>query len=504
MAKKKSDNTAEIGFEEQIWKAADKLRGNIDASEYKNVVLGLIFLKYISDKFDQKHQALVEEGEGFEEDRDEYTAENIFFVPENARWDVIAAAAHTPEIGKVIDEAMRSIEAENDKLKNILPKNFARQELDKRRLGEVVDLFTNVKMADKGDSRDILGRTYEYCLAKFAEAEGKNAGEFYTPACIVKTLVEIIEPYHGRVYDPCCGSGGLFVQSAKFVERHQGKISDLSVYGQESNPTTWKMATMNLAIRGIDADLGKQNADTFFNDLHKNERFDFILANPPFNLKDWGGDKLKEDPRWDYGIPPEGNANFAWMQHMIHHLQPTGGRIGLVLANGALSSQTSGEGDIRAKIVEKDLVEGIIAMPDKLFYSTGIPVSLWIITNKKAQLGKTLFIDARDMGTMVSRKLREFTDEDIAKVSGAFDAFRDGTLKEKKGFSAIATTEDIAKQDYILTPGRYVGIAETEDDGEPFEEKMKRLTGEISKCFEESNRLQEQIKKNLEAIGYDL
>ena len=504
MAKKKSDNTAEIGFEEQIWKAADKLRGNIDASEYKNVVLGLIFLKYISDKFDQKHQALVEEGEGFEEDRDEYTAENIFFVPENARWDVIAAAAHTPEIGKVIDEAMRSIEAENDKLKNILPKNFARQELDKRRLGEVVDLFTNVKMADKGDSRDILGRTYEYCLAKFAEAEGKNAGEFYTPACIVKTLVEIIEPYHGRVYDPCCGSGGMFVQSAKFVERHQGKISDLSVYGQESNPTTWKMATMNLAIRGIDADLGKQNADTFFNDLHKNERFDFILANPPFNLKDWGGDKLKEDPRWDYGIPPEGNANFVWMQHMIHHLQPTGGRIGLVLANGALSSQTSGEGDIRAKIVEKDLVEGIIAMPDKLFYSTGIPVSLWIITNKKAQLGKTLFIDARDMGTMVSRKLREFTDEDIAKVSGAFDAFRDGTLKEKKGFSAIATTEDIAKQDYILTPGRYVGIAETEDDGEPFEEKMKRLTGEISKCFEESNRLQEQIKKNLEAIGYDL
>lgn len=294
------------------------------------------------------------------------------------------------------------------------------------------------------------------------------------------------------------------MQSAKFVERHQGKISDLSVYGQESNPTTWKMATMNLAIRGIDADLGDHNADTFFNDLHKNERFDFILANPPFNLKDWGGDKLKEDPRWDYGTPPEGNANFAWMQHMIHHLQPSGGRIGLVLANGALSSQTSGEGDIRAKIVEKDLVEGIVAMPDKLFYSTGIPVSLWIITNKKAQLGKTLFIDARDMGTMVSRKLREFTDEDIAKVSGAFDAFRDGTLEEEKGFSAIAATEDIAKQDYILTPGRYVGIAEPEDDGEPFEEKMRRLTGEISKCFEESNRLQEQIKKNLEAIGYGM
>lgn len=275
---------------------------------------------------------------------------------------MIAAAAHTPEVGKVIDEAMRSIESENDKLKNILPKNFARQELDKRRLGEVVDLFTNVKMADKGDSRDILGRTYEYCLAKFAEAEGKNAGEFYTPACIVKTLVEIIEPYHGRVYDPCCGSGGMFVQSAKFVERHQGKISDLSVYGQESNPTTWKMATMNLAIRGIDADLGDHNADTFFNDLHKNERFDFILANPPFNLKDWGGDKLKEDPRWDYGTPPEGNANFAWMQHMIHHLQPAEG-VWSSACQAALSSQTSGEGDIRANIVAKDLVEASLPCP---------------------------------------------------------------------------------------------------------------------------------------------
>lgn len=314
MAKKK-DNTAEIGFEEQIWSAADKLRGNIDASEYKNVVLGLIFLKYISDKFDQKYQELVEEGEGFEEDRDEYASENIFFVPESARWKTIAAAAHTPEIGKAIDEAMRQIEAENNKLKGILPKNFARQELDKRRLGEVVDLFTNVKMAEKGDSRDILGRTYEYCLAKFAEAEGKNAGEFYTPACVVKTLVEVIEPYHGRVYDPCCGSGGMFVQSADFVKRHQGNINDISVYGQESNPTTWKMATMNLAIRGIDADLGDYNADTFFEDLHKTEKFDFILANPPFNLKDWGGKKLENDVRWQYGTPPEGNANFAWVQH---------------------------------------------------------------------------------------------------------------------------------------------------------------------------------------------
>lgn len=503
MARKKTDNTAEIGFEEQIWKAANELRGNLDASEYKSVVLGLIFLKYISDKFDQRYQELVEEGEGFEEDRDEYAYENIFFVPEKARWKTIAAAAHTPEIGRVIDEAMRLIEAENDKLKNILPKNFARQELDKRRLGEVVDLFTNVQMAERGDTRDILGRTYEYCLAKFAADEGKNAGEFYTPACIVKTLVEIVEPYHGRVYDPCCGSGGMFVQSAEFVRRHQGNIDDLSIYGQESNPTTWKMAMMNLAIRGIDANLGPHNDDTFFNDIHRTEKFDYILANPPFNLKAWGGDKLKDDLRWEYGVPPEGNANFAWVQHMVHHLNRAG-RMGMVLANGSLSSQTNGEGEIRARLVEADLVEGIVAMPDKLFYSTGIPASLWIITKKKAQPGKTLFIDARNMGTMVSRKLREFTDEDIAKVAGAFDAFRDGTLEEEKGFSAIATTEDIRKQEYIITPGRYVGIADVEEDHEPFEEKMARLTGELAKCFEESNRLQEQIKKNLEAIGYGI
>ncbi len=504
MAKaKKTDNTAEIGFEEQIWKAADKLRGNLDASEYKNVVLGLIFLKYISDKFEQRYQELVEEGEGFEEDRDEYTYQNIFFVPQEARWETIAVAAHTPEIGKVIDNAMRMIESENDSLKGVLPKNFARQELDKRRLGDVVDLFTNVKMAEKGDTRDILGRTYEYCLSKFAEKEGKNAGEFYTPACVVKTLVEVIQPLHGRVYDPCCGSGGMFVQSAEFIKRHQGNINDISVYGQESNPTTWKMATMNLAIRGISADLGKFNADTFFDDCHKNERFDYILANPPFNMKDWGGDRLKDDPRWDYGIPPEGNANFAWLQHMIHHLSRKG-RLGMVLANGSLSSQTSGEGVIRKNIVDDDLVEGIIAMPGQLFYSTQIPVSLWIINKSKKQSGKTLFVDAREMGTMVTRKLREFTDEDIAKVAGAFDAFREGTFEPEKGFSAEATIEDIAKQDYILTPGRYVGIADVEEDDEPFDDKMKRLTGELSELFEESDRLQEQIKKNLEAIGYGM
>ncbi len=503
MATKKQSNTQELGFEEKIWKAADSMRGHIDASEYKNVVLGLIFLKYISDRFEQRHQELVDEGEGFEEDRDEYSFENIFWVPKGARWEEIAKAAHTPEIGKVIDEAMREIEAENKTLKGILPKNFARQELDKRMLGDVVDLFTNVKMAGEDGMQDVLGRTYEYCLAKFAEQEGKNAGEFYTPTCIVKTLVEIIEPYHGRVYDPCCGSGGMFVQSAKFVESHAGNISDISIFGQESNPTTWKMAKMNLAIRGIDADLGEHNADTFFNDLHKDKRFDFILANPPFNLKEWGGDRLHDDPRWEFGIPPEGNANFAWMQHMIHHLNEHG-RMGMVLANGSLSSQTNNEGEIRKAIVDADYVEGIIAMPDKLFYSTGIPVSLWIIDKDKSQKGKTLFVDAREMGTMVSRALREFMAEDIQKVAKAFDAFRDGTLEEEKGFSAVVSTEDIAKQDYILTPGRYVGIPDEGDDGEPFEEKMARLTGEFSKCFEESNRLQEEIKKNLEAIGYGL
>ncbi|PJM79847.1 type I restriction-modification system subunit M [Bifidobacterium scaligerum] len=499
MAKKTS--TKALGFEEQIWDAACKLRGNIDASEYKNVVLGLIFLKYISDNFEAKHAELVAEGEGFEEDRDEYTSENIFWVPREARWEVVAAAAHTPEVGKVIDESMRLIEQENKKLKGVLPKNFARPELDKRRLGEVVDLFTNVKMAENGDTHDLLGRTYEYCLSQFASQEGKNAGEFYTPKCVVKTLVNVIEPFKGRVYDPACGSGGMFVQSAEFVRNHQGNINNISVYGQESNPTTWKMATMNLAIRGIDADLGPKNDDTFFNDLHRTERFDYILANPPFNLSDWGGDKLKDDPRWEYGVPPEGNANFAWMQHMIHHLSQSG-RIGLVLANGSLSSQTNNEGEIRKNIVNAGLVEGIVAMPTQLFFSTQIPVCLWFLRKGRPADSKTLFVDARNMGTMISRSQRTLTDEDIQRIAFTFDAFRDGTLEEEKGFSAAVSIEDIAKQDYILTPGRYVGIAEQEEDDEPFDEKMKRLTGELAKCFEESNRLQAEIKKNLEAIGY--
>ena len=502
--------TANIGFEKKIWDAACVLRGNMDASEYKSVVLGLIFLKYISDRFDEKYKALLAEGDGFEEDVDEYTSEGIFFVPANARWSEIAKKAHTPEIGTVIDEAMRSIEKENKRLKDILPKNFARPELDKRRLGEVVDLFTNIQMIEQGSEKDILGRTYEYCLSKFAEQEGKLAGEFYTPSCVVRTLVEVLQPYHGRVYDPCCGSGGMFVQSAKFIENHSGNINDISVYGQDSNPTTWKMAQMNLAIRGIDADLGKYNADTFFNDCHPTMRADYIMANPPFNLSDWGADKLADDVRWQYGLPPAGNANFAWLQHMIYHLAPNG-KIGMVLANGSLSSQSGGEGDIRKNIINADLVECIVAMPTQLFYTTQIPVSLWFLSKNKKQKGKTLFIDARKMGVMVTRKLRELTDgsedpnkNDIGKIADTYKAFVEGTLEDEKGFCAVVTTEEIAKQDYILTPGRYVGIEEQEEDGEPFEEKMTRLTGELAELFEQSHSLEAEIREKLEAIGYGI
>lgn len=502
-------NTTNIGFEDQIWTAANILRGNMDASEYKNIVLGLIFLKYISDRFESKYLELKEEGEGWEEYKDSYTAENIFFVPPEARWQVISYAAHTAEIGKVIDNAMALIEKENSRLKNILPKGFARPELDKRRLGEVVDLFTNVKMKDKGDTRDILGRTYEYCLSKFAEQEGKKAGEFYTPPCVVKTIVEILKPISSsqrgtrgiRVYDPACGSGGMFVQSAKFVKDHAGNINEISVFGQESNPTTWKMAQMNLAIRGIEANLGRYNADTFFNDCFPTEKFDYIMANPPFNMSDWGGDKLRNDVRWKYGIPPAGNANFAWLQHMIYHMAPFG-KIGMVLANGSLSSQTSGEGDIRKNIVEADLVSCIVAMPPQLFYTTQIPVSLWFLSRNKKQKGKTLFIDAREMGTMKSRKLRELSDDDIKKLGDTYDKYEAGTLENEKGFCAVVDTAEIAKHDYILTPGRYVGIKEQEEDKEPFDEKMKRLTGELSELFEESHKLEAEIRKQLESLGW--
>ena len=510
-------NTADIGFEKQIWNAACVLRGNMDASEYKGVVLGLIFLKYISDRFEDKYNQLVADGDGFEEDRDEYTSEGIFFVPVGARWSDVSAKAHDPEIGQVIDDAMRAIEKENVRLKDILPKNFARPELDKRRLGEVVDLFTNIKMIEHGSEKDILGRTYEYCLSMFAEQEGKRGGEFFTPSCVVRTLVEVLQPFKGRVYDPCCGSGGMFVQSAKFVENHSGNINDISIYGQDSNPTTWKLAQMNLAIRGIEPDLGKYAADTFLDDQHPTMRADYIMANPPFNLSNWGAEQLKDDVRWQYGMPPAGNANFAWLQHMIYHLAP-GGRMGMVLANGSLSSQSGGEGEIRKNIVNADLVDCIIAMPTQLFYTTQIPVSLWFISKRKKQPGKTLFIDARKMGVMVSRKLRELTDgtkeeyksedgtlkNDIKKIADTYNAYVAGTLENVKGFCAVATTEEIAKQDYILTPGRYVGIEEQQDDGEPFEEKMARLTSELSDLFVQSHKLEAEIKEKLGAIGYEI
>ena len=496
---------ANLGFEKQIWDAACVLWGHIPAADYRKVIVGLIFLRYISAAFEKRYQVLLEEGDGFENDPDFYLEENIFFVPECARWKTIAAAAHTPEIGKVIDDAMRAIEDENKALKNVLPKIYANPDLDKKVLGEVVDLFTNnIHMDDTDESRDLLGRTYEYCIAQFAAYEGKSGGQFYTPSCVVKTLVEVLKPFENcRVYDPACGSGGMFVQSAKFLQAHGGKRGAISVYGQEAEADTWKMAKINMAIRGISADFGKYQADTFTNDQHPTLKADFILANPPFNYHPWHQEELVDDVRWKYGVPPAGNANFAWIQHMIHHLAPNG-KIGLVLANGALSSQSGGEGEIRKKIIEADLVEAIVAMPSNLFYSVTIPVTLWFITRGKKQKGKTVFIDARKMGTMVDRIHRELTDEDIAKIAGTVEAFQKGTLEDEKGFCAVASIQDIAKQDYILTPGRYVGIEEQEDDGEPFEEKMARLTSELSELFAQSHRLETEIRQKLGAIGYGI
>lgn len=497
-------NTANIGFEKDLWDAACVLWGHIPAAEYRNVIIGLIFLRYISTAFDKKYKQLVAEGYGLENDPDEYIGENIFFVPPEARWNKIAEAAHTPEIGTIIDNAMRAIEKDNKKLKNVLPKNYGNPDLDKKVLGKVVDLFTNMDMDKTEGNRDILGRTYEYCIAQFAEKEGVKGGEFYTPSSILNTLVAVLRPYSNcRVYDPCCGSGGMFVQSAKFIQAHCGRRDNISIYGQEANPDTWKMAIMNLTIRGLDADLGPYHADTFTHDLHPTLKADFILANPPFNYHPWGQENLKDDPRWKYGLPPADNANFAWIQHMIHHLAPNG-KIGLVLANGALSSQRSGEGEIRKKIIEADLVEGIIAMPTQLFYSVTIPVTLWFITRNKKQKNKTVFIDARKMGHMVDRKHRDLSDDDIQKLADTVEDFQNGTLDDVKGFCAVATLDDISKQDYILTPGRYVGIEEQEDDGEPFEEKMTRLTSELSEMFKKSHELEDEIRKKLGAIGYEI
>lgn len=502
-----TENTTTIGFEDKLWLAADKLRGSMDAAEYKHVVLGLIFLKYVSDSFSEKYNALVEEGEGFEEDKDEYMAENIFWVPLEARWSEIAAFAISTEIGKKIDTAMELIEKENPSLKGILSKNYSRQELDKTRLGELVTLFTNIEIgSDMAKERDMLGRVYEYFLSKFASAEGKLGGEFYTPSCVVRTLVEMLEPYSGRVYDPCCGSGGMFCQSATFVKEHQGNINNISIYGQESNPTTWKLARMNLAIRQIEADLGTHNADTFHEDLHKTLKANYILANPPFNISDWGGDKIQEDIRWKYGVPPTGNANYAWLQHMVHHLAPNG-VMGSVLANGSLSSNTSNEGVIRAAMVKDDMVDCIVAMPGQLFYSTGIPVSLWILRKGKNEhtTGKVLFIDARNLGHMVDRRVRELDGEDIKKIAHTYHNWmKNSEYEDIQGFCKSASLEEITEHDYVLTPGRYVGIEEVEDDGIPFEEKMEQLTSELGQLFAKSKGLEEEIRKNLGGIGFEI
>lgn len=501
-----ANGTTNVGFEDKLWLAADKLRGSMDAGEYKHVVLGLIFLKFVSDSFNNKYEELVKEEAGFEEDRDEYMSENIFYVPLEARWSNISSYATSPEIGKVIDNAMEIIEKENPSLKGVLSKNYARPELDKTRLGELVTLFTNIDVGtSEAIERDVLGRVYEYFLSKFASAEGKLGGEFYTPACIVRTLVEMIEPYKGRIFDPACGSGGMFCQSAKFISEHQGNIKNISVYGQESNPTTWKLAKMNLALRQIEADLGTHNADSFHEDLHKQLKADYILANPPFNVSDWGGERLREDVRWRYGTPPVGNANYAWLQHMLHHLNPNGGVCGTVLANGSLSSNTSNEGEIRKNMLCSDTVECIVSMPGQLFYSTPIPVCLWIMRKGKNDntKDKVLFIDARNLGTMIDRRVKELGEEDIKKIADTYHSWRDNEgYEDIQGFCKVATIDEISENDYILTPGRYVGIEEVEDDGIPFEEKMTRLTTELYSLFEESHKLEDEICRKLAAIGY--
>jgi len=515
MAKENNSSGANLGFEEKLWKAADKLRNNMDAAEYKHVVLGLIFLKYITDAFNTLHKKLLAEaGQGADpEDPDEYRAENVFWVPKEARWGYLQKNAKRPEIGKLIDDAMVAIERDNPSLKGVLSKDYARPGLDKQRLGELIDLIGTIGLGDpESQSKDVLGRVYEYFLGQFASAEGKKGGQFYTPRSIVKLLVEMIEPYRGRVYDPCCGSGGMFVQSGKFVKAHEGRIKDMSIYGQESNQTTWRLCVMNLAIRGIDANI--QWGDSFHNDLHKDLKADFILANPPFNDSDWKGELLREDARWKYGVPPVNNANFAWVQHFIYHLSPMG-IAGFVLANGSMSSTASGEGEIRKGIVETDLVDCMVALPSQLFYNTMIPACLWFIARDKQnskfrdRRGEVLFIDARKLGMMVDRRHRELTPEDIKKIADTYHAWRgeliDGQKVEYKdvpGLCKAANLVEIRKQGHILTPGRYVGAEEEEEDEDVFEEKMKRLSAELGEQMKEGKKLDEEIIESLKRIGF--
>lgn len=526
MVKKKNNSTANLGFEEKLWAAADKLRGHMDPSDYKHTVLGLIFLKYISDRFEAQRTKLISEMKDPEsdfyiaeekarydilEDRDEYTAENVFWVPPDARWQSLQDQAKDPRIGILVDKAMIAIERENPRLKGVLPKNFGRPDLDKTRLGELLDLIGTIGLGDDtSQKQDILGRVYEYFLAKFASAEGKGGGEFYTPSHIVRLLVAMLEPFKGRVFDPCCGSGGMFVQSEKFVEEHGGRIRDISVYGQESNPTTWRLARINLAIRGIEADLGPQHADSFHNDQHPDLKADFVLANPPFNDSDWGGERLEKDSRWKHGTPPKSNANYAWIQHFIHHLAP-GGIAGFVLANGSMSTNQSGEGEIRKALIEADLVDCMIALPGQLFYSTQIPVCLWFIARDKKngkyrdRRAEMLFIDARKMGTMVDRTHRELTDTDIAWIAGTYHAWREGKdFENVLGYCKAATLDEVRGHNYVLTPGRYVGVPDLEEDDEPFDEKMERLIKTLAAQFEESSRLEGIIKENLRSLKNDV
>jgi len=505
-----NNGNGDLTFTSKLWQAADKLRNNMDAAEYKHVVLGLVFLKYISDAFKEIYERLKNEAGADPEDSDEYRAENVFYVPEKARWGYLQKNAKQPTIGKILDDAMDEIEKDNATLKGVLPKNYARPALDKQRLGELIDLIGTIGLGDKENrSKDILGRVYEYFLGEFADAEGKKGGQFYTPRCIVKLLVEILEPYKGRVFDPCCGSGGMFVQSEKFVQAHGGRIGDIAIYGQESNQTTWRLCKMNLAIRGIDANIAWNNEGSFRNDAQKDLKADFVIANPPFNDSDWHGEVLREDARWKYGIPPKGNANFAWVQHFIHHLSPTG-IAGFVLANGSMSSNTSGEGVIRRKIVEADLVDCMVALPSQLFYNTMIPACLWFVSRNKKnhkfkdRHGKVLFIDARNMGKMLDRRHRELTDKDVEKIADTYHAWRGEGVKyeDVKGFCKTANREEIEKHDFILTPGRYVGVEEIEEDDEVFEEKMKRLTAELSEQMKQGKKFDEEIRKNLKGIGY--
>ncbi len=505
-------NDSTQGVEAKLWAMADALRNNMDAAEYKHVVLGLIFLKYISDAFEAKHAALeAEKAQGADpEDPDEYRAASIFWVPEKARWSHLQNNAPQPTIGATVDEAMTEIERGNPSLKGVLPKDYARPGLDKQRLGQLINLVSDIGLGSPADrAKDVLGRVYEYFLAQFASAEGKKGGQFYTPSHVVRILVEMLAPYKGRVYDPCCGSGGMFVSSEKFIEAHSGKLGDISIYGQESNYTTWRLAKMNLAIRGIDAQIA--HGDTFHNDRHPDLKADWVMANPPFNDSDWRGEMLKEDKRWVYGVPPAANANFAWVQHFIYHLAPMG-LAGFVLANGSMSSNQSNEGEIRKNIIEADLVDCMVSLPGQLFYSTQIPVCLWFLTRSKKRngyrerRGETLFIDARKMGTLIDRVHRELTDEDVAKIAGTYHAWRGdeglGKYADVPGFCKSAKLEEIRKHGHILTPGRYVGAKDVEDDGEPFEDKMMRLAASLRAQIAEAKVLDITIAANLKELGY--